>query len=294
MRTHSLVLVLLMASLLPAGAGLAQVPSGSASVGLSLPTLAAPVSPEEPQNTSATVRYEWQDGISQDNVTIELAYEDGPEWLDSSISPSTVEIDIGNQPSGVETRIVDIQLDVSSQARAYTEAEAVYSAQASGAGTLPPAETSQTLALESGFAGELVAELPQGNVTAWGGLLEPVPIEMENTANGPIEVDVRVDRVPADARTTAPDTITLGWQEGNDTHTAHLDTRVPWSLSIEGPVELVMEPQHAEEGTELDERRVGFHLEGKSAVPIPAPGPIAALAAVGLALIARRARPRSR
>lgn len=280
-------MALLAAALLPASPGLAQT-QGSASVDLSLPTLAAPVSPSDVKNTSATVRYEWQDGVADENVTVELSYENGPAWLESSFSPSTVEFDLGNNPSGVQTRIVDVSLDVSENATAYTEAQATYRAEASEAGTLPSAETEESLDLVAGFDGRLVAELPRGNVTAWGGLLQQIPIDLENTANGPLEVEVRVDRKPADARATAPETVELGHEEGNRSTQAHLDVRVPWSLSLEGPIELVLEPQHATRGTELAERRVGFHLEGKSAVPVPGPGPWASLAAVGLALLIRR------
>jgi hypothetical protein len=288
-----LVLVLLAATLIPAAPGLAQMPTGSASVDLSLPTLAAPVSPAEAQNTSATVRYEWQDGTSDENVTVELGYEDGPDWLNSSFTPSTVEFDLGTQASGVETRIVNVTLNVSSSALAYTEAEATYTASAEASGTLPGARASEQLPLEAGFAGELNAGLSQGNVTAWGGILEEIPIELENTANGPIEVEVVVDRVPADARTTAPETITLGREDGNRTTTASLDTRVPWSLSVEGPVELLFQAQHVDEGTELADERAQFHLEGNSAIPVPGPGPIASLLAAALALLLARSSPDS-
>lgn len=288
MRVHVAAVILLVASSLAAQPSIGQIETGSSSVGLSLPTLAAPVSPAEPQNTSVTVRYEWSDGISQDPVQVDLSYVDGPEWLASSFTPSTVEFDTGTQPSGVATRIVNVTLDVSEQATAYTEGQATYRAEAESAGTLPAAETENTLDMEAGFAGRLVAQLPRGNVTAWGGVLEEIPIELENTANGPIEIDVRVDRVPADARATPPGTIQLGHEEGNRTTTAYLATRVPWSLSVEGPIELVFTAQHATEGTEVAERQAGFHLEGRSAIPIPSAGPWVSLVAVGLAIALRR------
>jgi hypothetical protein len=243
------------------------------------------VSPAEPDNRSVTVRYQWNDGFSDENVTIDLSYVDGPPWLNSTFSPSTVEIDLGNRASGVETRIVNVTLDVADDAPAYTEGEATYRAEAQEAGTLPSAEVEESLALQAGFAGRLVAELPRGNLTAWGGVLEEVPIAMENTANGPIEVDVRVDREPADARLTSPETIEIGHEPGNRSLTEALEVRTPWSLSIEGPIELVLEPAHATQGTELADQRLSFHLEGRSAVPVPGPGPWASLAALGLALL---------
>lgn len=281
------MLVLVLASLAPLPPATGQTQTGSATVDLTLPTLAAPVSPAEVQNTSATVRYQWEQGVSQDNVTIQLAYEDGPEWLNSSFSPAEVEIDLGNNPSGVRTKIVNVTLDVSPQATAFTPGEATYSARAEQTDTLPSAETSESLDLQAGFAGELLADLPRGNVTAWGGVLEEIPIELENTANGPIEVDVRVDRKPADARATAPETLVVGHEAGNATRTATLEMRVPWSLSLDGQVELALTAEHAEEGTELADRQLGFHLEGRSAVPVPSPGPWVTLLAAGLALLAR-------
>jgi hypothetical protein len=285
-RVSWVLLVALTACLVPAAPTLAQT-TGSASVDLSLPTLAAPVSPAEPQNSSVTVRYEWNDGMAEDNVTVDLSHVDGPPWLNSSFSPSTVEFDLGNQASGVETRIVNVTLAVASDATAYTEAEATYRAEAEASGTLPAAEIEESLAFESGFAGQLVADLPEGNVTAWGGLRQEVPIDLENTANGPIEVDVRVDRIPADARGTPPDTIVLGHEPGNESTTATMEIRVPWSLSVEGPVELALDAAHETEGTELDDRRLAFTLDGRSAVPVPGPGPWITLLAAAFALAVR-------
>lgn len=295
MRPRYLLAAILVASLVPASLApvqpaSGQAPQGSASVDVSLPTLAAPVSPAQPQNTSATVRYQWDGGLAQSNVTVELSFEDGPAWLNSSFTPSTVEFSRPQQStSGVETRIVNITLDVSEQATAYEEGTATYQAQASSSGMLPAAQAEVELPLTAGFAGRLVAELPRGgNVTAWGGVVEQVPIELENTANGPIDVRVRVDRKPADARLNTSGTVRVGFGGANGTTTTHVEVRVPWTLSLEGDVEIALEPEHATRGTELRARTVGFQLEGNSAVPIPSPGPWAALAAVGLALIVRR------
>lgn len=287
-RAHLACLVLL-ASLIPASPALAQT-TGSASVDISLPTLAEPVRPGGPQNTTATVRYQWNNGLADENVTVELSYQEGPEWLESSFTPSTIELEGPTQrTSGVEPRIVNVTLQVSPNATAYTPGNATYQATASSGGTLPSAEGQATLPFTAGFAGQLNAELPRGgNVTAWGGVLEEVPIELENTANGPISVDVRIARSPADARLTSPGEVRVGFQEGNRTTTANLEVRVPWSLSLEGPVELDLSPEHADRGTELAPRQVAFQLEGNSAVPVPGPGPWVALAAVGLALLLRR------
>lgn len=290
-----LLAVVLVASLAPAAPVVAQPQTGSASVDISLPTLAAPVPPTGPQNTTATVRYSWEDSVSQQNVTIELSYTDGPSWLNSSFRPSTVEIDMSQRgSSGVETRIVNVTLEVSPSATAYANGTAIYTAEASSSGTIPPAESENGLPLTAGFAGRLVATLPQGgNVTAWGGVLTEVPLHVENTANGPIEVRVRVDRSPADARLFSPGTVQVGHEPGNRTRTAQVGVRTPWSVSLEGPVEVQLLPEHATRGTELSPQRVGFTLEGQSAVPIPSVGPAASLAALGLAFLVRGSRKRS-
>lgn len=285
MRIQHVVAVLLLVSILPASPALGQQ-TGSTAVDLDMPNLAAPIPPTGPQTTSVDVRYEWEDGIATENVTIELAYVDGPSWLSANVSPSTIEIDTANRPQGIETRIVTVNLEVSEQATAYTEATGTFQATASGTGTLPSAETEAELSIEAGFAGSLAADLPEGgNVTAWGGLLERVPITLENTANGPLEVDIIVDRFPADALAEAPRTVNLSHEAGNRTVTTYIDVRVPWSLSVDGPAEILLEPQHATRGTELAERRVAFELEGKSAVPIPSPGPGISLIAVALAVL---------
>jgi hypothetical protein len=238
---------------------------------------------------SVNVRYQWEGGVANENVTVEMTFGEGPRWLSSAVTPNTVEFEAPrNQPSGLERRVVNLTLDVSRNATAFTEAEATYGAQAEATGTLPSAQTEESLALESGFSGRLLADLPRGgNVTAWGGLRQEIPIELENTANGPIEVEVRVDRVPADARVTPPDTLVLGHEPGNASTTATMEIRVPWSLSVEGPVELALEAAHETEGTELDDRRLAFTLDGRSAVPVPGPGPWITLLAAAFALAVR-------
>lgn len=293
MRAGTLLAVVLALLVVPAAPAVSQTDS-QASVEISLPTLADPVPPTGPQNSSATVRYQWSDGVAQDNVTVELSYEDGPEWLESSFTPSTVSFEQPTEDTdGVETEIVNVTLDVAKNATAYDEAAPTYSATAESSGTLPAASSEAEFPFVVGFAGNLRAELPEGgNVTAWGGLETQVPIDLENTANGPVSVDVRVAREPADARLNVTETVPLGFEPGNRTRTTHVDVRVPWTVSLEGPVEVDLSAEHADRGTPLAERTVGFQLEGNSAVPIPGPGPGIALAAVGLALLVRRSRRR--
>jgi hypothetical protein len=66
-----------------------------------------------------------------------------------------------------------------------------------------------------------------------------------------------------------------------------MEIRVPWSLSVEGPVELALDAAHETEGTELDDRRLAFTLDGRSAVPVPGSGPWITLLAAAFALAVR-------
>lgn len=263
---------------------------GSTSVDLTLPNLGAPVRPGDPQNNSVTVRYQWSNGMSQDNTTVRLEVVEEPPWLNSTFSPSTVEFDTATRgPQGVQARIVNLTLSVAPMAPAYQEATAVYRAVAEQNGVLQQATVETEFPVTAGFRGRVNATLVgDDNVTAWGGLVTHLPIRLENRANGPVAVQAEVVRSPADAQIRPFEEVEIG-PNGNVT-TADLEVLVPWSVSLSGPVVVEFNPVHAQRGTPLRSEQVRFQLEGNSAVPIPSAGPWAALAAVGAALVLRRDR----
>lgn len=263
---------------------------GTTSVDLTLPNLGAPVKPGDPQNNSVTVRYQWNNGMSEQNTTVQLSVVDEPPWLNSSFHPETVEFSTATQgPQGVKTRIVNLTLDVARDAPSYAEGTATYEAVAEENGVLQSSTVETDFAVTAGLAGRIDASLPEGtNVTAWGGLVKNVPIQVDNTANGDLLLEFSVVREPADAEIEAPDDVEVPANGG--TVAPEVDVRTPWSLSLSGSVVIEVSASHLQRGTPLNTQEVEFQLEGNSAVPVPGPGPWAILGVVGAALLLRRTR----
>lgn len=264
---------------------------GETNVDLTLPNLGAPVRPGDPQNNSVTVRYSWSNGASQDNTTVRLEVVSEPPWLNSTFHPPAVEFDTAEQgPSGVQTRIINLTLDVARDAPAYTEGTATYRAVAEENGVLQRATVTTNFTVVAGFRGSIEASLLKGtNVTAWGGLVTEIPIRIQNQANGPLLVDVSVVRSPAEARIQAPPSARINATEGDRVATTNLEVLMPWTVSQSGTVVVELSPTHARRGTPLGDVELRFQLHGNSAVPIPSvPPPLAILAVVGLAVLLRR------
>lgn len=263
---------------------------GTTSVDLELPILGAPVKPGSPQNNSVGVRYQWSNGMSEENTTVRLEVVSEPGWLNSSFHPSTVEFDTASHgPNGVQRAIVNLTLDVARDAPSYAEGTATYKAVAEENGVLQSATVETEFVVTAGLAGRVDASLPEGtNVTAWGGLANKVPIQVNNTANGEVLLEFSVVRQPADAQVQPPEDVEVPANGG--TAIAEADVRVPWSLSVSGPVVIEVSASHLQRGTPLNTQEVEFGIDGRSAVPVPGPGPWAILGAVGAALLLRRTR----
>lgn len=271
----------------------AQPQVGESSADLTLPNLGAPVNPGNPQNNSVTVRYSWGNGMTTEPTDLTLSVVEEPSWLNSTFHPSTIQINNTTEsPQGNEARIVTVTLDVAPDAPAYQEGTAVYKVTAEGSQTLPPAEATEEFVVTAGFRGTVSVQLPKGdNVTAWGGTVTKIPLEITNEANGPLIVDVTVARFPADAIVTPPLEVEVPAGQGNNTKTTNLEVQVPWTVSVDGPVIVELSPSHAEKGTPARTVETRFQLNGNSAVPVPGPGPWATLAVAGAALlIAQRRR----
>lgn len=280
-----------LALLATAPTGLAQT-VGDTTVDLGLPTFGNPLAAGQTEQTSANVRYSWNNGMTSEPTTIRLEVVEEPEWLNTTFLPDTFQVNNTTQtPSKTETRIVDVNLSIDEDAPAFAERTATYRVVAEENPPLEGAEDTTELDLAPGFRGTVDATLPEGgNVTAWGGLVTEVPIEVTNRANGPVSVQPSVVLSPADAEVQAPEEFRLNASPDDPTRTVHLAIEVPWSVSIDGDVAVELSPRHAERGTEARTVEVGFHLQGNSAVPVPSPAPLAVLALVALTAAARAGR----
>lgn len=291
-RWTALLILLLALPAMPVATS--QVTVGETSVSMSLPNLGAPVKPGNPQNNSVTVTYIWDNGVTTEPTEVHLEVVDEPSWLNSSFHPDTFQVNnTTSSPNGNVAEIVTVTLDVDETAPAYAEASATYRVVAEENGMLPSAEATEEFPVTAGFRGTVDAHLPKGeNVTAWGGLVTEVPIELTNNANGPLLVGVTVVRSPADAIVTPPLEVRVNATEGDRTVTTNLDVEVPWSVSLSGPVIVELSPTHAERGTAAKTIEAEFQLEGNSAVPVPGPGVSDLLVLAGVAAIALAARKR--
>lgn len=295
MTRARLAAVLILLALLPTTpVAVSQATTGDTSVGLTLPNLGSPVKPGQPQNNSVNVRYSWDNGVTTEPTEITLSVVDEPSWLNSTFTPSTLQVNNTTQsPSQTVVRIVTLTLDVDPTAPAYAEGTATYQVVAEENGMLPRAEATEEFSVTAGFRGTVEAHLPLGeNVTAWGGLVTEVPIELTNRANGPLLVDVTVVQSPADAIVTPPAEVRINATEGDRTTTTNLAVEVPWSLSLSGPVIVELSPTHATRGTAATPVETEFQLNGNSAVPVPGPGIADVIVLAGVVAIALAARKR--
>lgn len=242
--------------------------------------------------TSANIRYGWENGMTTEGTEIRLEVEEEPEWLNTTFVPSRYTVDnTTRSPSGRENIIADINLTIAEDAPAFQEGTATYSVVAEENPPLQGDEGTAELTVTPGFRGGVDVELPEGgNVTAWGGVVTEVPMEVTSDANGPVAVQTDVVLSPADARLDPPEEFTINATEGQRTQTVHLDVRVPWSVSIEGDVAVELDPEHVQRGEDGRNAEAGFHLEGNSAIPVPAPPPAVVVGLVGLAAVALRRR----
>ncbi len=272
----------------------AQQGPGEASVQLSVPTGGLPIPPETPRNSTFTVRYQWT-GVAAAPTQIQVEAVEEPPWLDTTFTPSSIQVNnTTSQPNGNEDYSVTATLTIAAGAPAYQTGTAVYRVVAEENFPLPGDEASDDRSVTPDFAGGIDVDGPDGeNLTAWGGTVTSIPLEVTSTANGPVAVEASVVLSPADAIVTAPEPFELGTEEGERTQMASIDVQVPWTVSIDGDVAVELAPVHAQRGTEANSVETEFHLVGKSAVPVPGPGPLVVLAGVALVALAR-ARPRTR
>lgn len=298
-----LVLVLL---LVPAigSTSLAQGQTGSTSVDLSVPVLPRPVAPGTSEAFNVTVRYQWNNGFSNEPTQIHLEVVDEPEWLTSTFEPSTIEISTqsetqaGNnsfqvvpRSQGTETVSVNLNISIAPDAPAFEEGVATYRVVAEENPPLQGSEKEIQFPVTAGFSGEVGVSLPKGEtVDANGGFLTKVPLHIENQGNGPLLLEINVVRQPAEAQITAPVDVPLGVEEGDRAVTPELELRVPWKVSVDGEVAVEIVPTHAERGVRGPTQTVSFQLEGDSAIPVPGPGPLMVPAILAGALMLARRR----
>lgn len=283
---------------------LAQEQTGTTSVDLSVPQLPRPVAPGTSEAFNVTVRYQWNNGFSNEPTEIHLEVVDEPEWLTSTFEPSTLEVptqdetQAGNntvqvipRASGTETVSVHLNISIAPDAPAFEEGVATYRVTAEENPPLQGSEKEIEFPVTAGFSGQVGVSLPKGEtVDASGGFLTKVPLQVENQGNGPLLLEINVVRQPAEAEITAPVDVPVGVEEGERTVTPELELRVPWKVSIDGEVAVEIVPTHAQRGVSGPVQTVSFQLDGHSAIPVPGPGPllIPAILAVALGLARRR------
>lgn len=287
----AVTLIALLALAIPSATGqLGELGTGETSVEIGITSPGGPVQTGTVHDHAVNVRYAWENGITEEPTVIRFEVDDEPEWVETSFEPETILVhNTTNQTSNIELFEVTLQLDIASNAPAYADATARYRVIAEENGMLPRAEDTGELAYEPSFRGGIDVHMPNGaNVTAWGGLQTLVPVEVTNNANGPVIVESNVILNPADALIETPDPFQVDPQE---TRTVYLEIQVPWKVSINGDTAVQFHPSHMPRATQADTVETGFYLDGKSAIPVPGPGPFIALAGL---LVATLATARSR
>lgn len=307
MSTRGLSAVILLASLVlgaQAPVSLAQEQAGTTSVDLSVPVLPRPVAPGTSEEFNVTVRYQWNNGFSNEPTEIRLEVVDEPPWLTSTFEPATVEIStqsesqVGNnsfqvapRASGTETVSVNLNISIAPDAPAFGEGVAAYRVVAEENPPLQATENEVEFPVTAGFSGEIAVSLPKGDtVDANGGFVTKVPLHIENRGNGPLLLSVNVVRQPAEAKISAPLDVPLGVEEGQRVTTPELEVLVPWKVSEEGEVAVEIVPTHAQRGVRGQAQTVTFQLQGDSAIPVPGPGPLIVPAILAAALLLARRR----
>ncbi len=286
---------------------LAQEQVGTTSVDLSVPVLPRPVAPGTSEAFNVTVRYQWNNGFSNEPTEIHVDVVDEPEWLTSTFEPSTIEVPTQNEAQaannslqviptagGTETVSVNLNISIAPDAPAFEEGVATYRVTAEENPPLQGAEKEIEFPVTAGFSGQIGVSLPKGEtVDANGGFLTKVPLQVENQGNGPLLLEVNVVRQPAEAEITAPVDVPVGVEEGDRTATPELELRVPWKVSVDGEVAVEIVPTHAQRGVSGPTQTVSFQLEGDSAIPVPGPGPaIVPAILAGVFLLSRRRQAR--
>lgn len=267
------------------GAQFGEAGVGEATVEISITAPGGPVQTGTVHEHAANVRYSWDNGITEEPTVLRFEVEDEPDWVQTRFEPETIYVNnTTDQPSGIELFVVTLQLDIAPDAPAYTEATARYRVIAEENGMLQGDEDTAELTYEPSFRGGIDVRMPNGqNVTAWGGLQTRVPVDVTNHANGPVIVESTVILNPADALIQPPDPFQV---EPQETRTVHLTVQVPWKVSINGDAAVQFHPSHMPRATQADTVETNFYLDGKSAIPVPGPGPLVALAGLLLATLA--------
>ncbi len=293
-RIPMLAVVALLVAAAPAAGQLGDIGVGETTVDLSVASPGAPIQPGQVEEHSANVRYQWENGIAQEPTEIRLEVVDEPDWMETTFRPQSFQINNTTQsPAGTELKIITLELDLDRQAPAYQEATATYRIVAEENGVLAGAEAEEEFSLEPAFRGGIDVRFPGGtNVTAWGGLTTSVPVEVTNNANGPVIVESNVVLNPADALIEPPDPFQVNASPDDRTRTVDLEIQVPWKISIDGDAVVSMTPVHMPRGTAAPVYDAEFYLDGRSAIPVPGPGPLVALAAALLASAAAPVLPR--
>ncbi len=282
----------------------AQEQAGTTSVDLSVPVLPRPVAPGTSEEFNVTVRYQWNNGFSNEPTEIRLEVVEEPAWLNSTFEPASIAVSTQSQTQagnnsvqvvprgqGTETVSVNLNISIAPDAPSFEEGIATYRVIAEENPPLQGSEKEIEFPVTAGFSGEIGVSLPKGEtVDANGGFLTKVPLRIENQGNGPLLLQINIVRQPAEAKITAPVDIALGVEEGDRVVTPELEIRVPWKVSEEGEVAVEVVPTHAQRGVRGSVQTVSFQLEGDSAVPVPGPGPMIAPAILAAALLLARRR----